>query len=197
MEPTAKQPQTTNAPAPSGPKFSQVFSITVKVLLALLLVSAIIGAVYGMLSSIGNSSSHARSDYSNEYLNGRSYYNQQAEDAPTKVPLSQWKRMIAQDIKGHCIREGMTTAEVEQSVGKPTNAKTVTYNAAGQATDKGDVWEYSIKKAINKPCSQYEGEKCADPVEYETKTSTLYFSPKGNLTYPYLSGNLKTYTFCD
>ena len=196
MEPQANRHQTTNATTPSGPKFSQVFSITVKVLLALLLISAIIGAVYGMLNSIGNSSSHKPLDYSNEYLNGRSYYNQQADEASTKVPLSQWKLMIALDIKGHCIREGMTTAEVEKSVGKPTNAKTVTYNATGQATDKGDVWEYSIKKAIDKPCSHYEGEKCADPVEYENKTATLYFSPKGNLTYPYLSGHLKTYTFC-
>jgi hypothetical protein len=171
-----------------------VFSTTLKVLLALFIISALLGVGYNILSTIGHSAgrNNSSSDFTHAYLNSRSYYNDKADDAHTKVPLSQWKRAIAQDIRHHCIHEGMTSDEVEQAVGKPTEAKTVTYGTGpGGEADKGDVWTYTVRKPIQRPCSRYEGEKCADPVEYETTTGTLYFSPKGNLTYPYLNGPLK------
>jgi hypothetical protein len=111
--------------------------------------------------------------------------------------LSKWKNVVADEIRGHCVREGMTSGEVEKAVGKPTSARTVTYEQGS----RGDVWEYATREVVNKPCTKYEGEKCADPIEYETKTATLYFSPNGHLTYPYLSGVLKIdvmdYSFAD
>ena len=193
MEPTAAQPQHAHPPQPPGPKFSQVFSVTLKVILALFVISIIIGVGYGILVSIGKSSSPSsiNHDFSDTYLNSRSSYNSGADDAHTKMPLSQWKRVIAEDIRGHCVRQGMTTHEVEKAVGKPTTAKVVNYGTSPDSTDKGEVWEYIVRNPISKPCSRYEGEKCADPVEYETKKATLYFSPQGNLTYPFLSGLLK------
>jgi hypothetical protein len=199
MEPTEQQPQTPAPPQSSAPKFGQVFSTTGKVLLALFLIFIGIGIVYAIINAIGNSSSSSSTaDYTNTYINRRTYYNDDADNASTKMPLSEWRRLVARDIKGHCIREGMTAAEVEKAVGKPTAAKTVTYGeGSAQSADKGDVWEYVTKEEVKKPCSRYEGEKCADPVEYETKKATLYFSPKGNLTYPYLNGPLKTSSYCD
>jgi hypothetical protein len=193
MEPTEGQPNAPIPPKASGPQFGQVFSTTGKVLLALFLISLGISIVYGIVVSIGNSgSSSLTSDYKNTYINGRSYYNDKADNASTKMPLSQWKKLIAHDIKGHCVREGMTPAEVEKAVGKPTTAKTVSYgDGAAQSADKGDVWEYTTQEVVKNPCSRYEGEKCIDPVEYKIKTGTLYFSPKGNLTYPYLNGPLR------
>jgi hypothetical protein len=193
MEPRETQPATQGTPQPSGPKFGTVFSTTLKVLLALVLISIGLAVIYGMFNSIDSSgSSSSKSDYTNNYANGRTYYNDKADNVSTKMPLSQWKQVIHDDIKGHCIREGMTAAEVERAVGKPTTAKVVSYdNGPSQAADKSDVWLYETRQELKKPCSKYDGEKCVDPVEYETKTATLYFSPKGNLTYPYLSGSLK------
>jgi hypothetical protein len=199
MEPGEEQSQTAPPPAPPAPKFKTVFSTTGKVLLALFVIFLGLGILYGIVKAIGNagsdSSSRLDADYTNTYLNSRTYYNQDADEAFTKMPLSQWKSLIASDIRGHCVRAGMTPDEVVKAVGKPTNAKTVKYGSAeGRTEDKGDVWEYTSRKVVEKPCSRYEGEKCADPVEYKTETATLYFSPNGHLTFPYLGKPLKTDT---
>jgi hypothetical protein len=168
------------------------------VILALFLISAGIAVVYGILTSIGSSGSNRdeATNYKDTYINSRTFYNKDADEAPTKMPLSQWKKAVATDIKGHCIQAGMTAAEVEKAVGKPTNAKTVTYGS-GSTADKGNIWEYVAQEIVKEPCSRYEGEKCADPVKYKTTTATLYFSPNGHLTYPYLNGKLKTHVYCE
>jgi hypothetical protein len=170
--------------------FGQVFSVTGKVLLALFLIGLGIGVIYLIISAVGSAShSSGSSDYTNTYINNREFYDKDADEAPTKVPSSRWKSGIAADIKGHCIREGMTYAEVEQAVGKPTSKKAIPPDGAN--SDKGEAWEYVKQEQVSKPCSKYEGDQCADPVEYQTKKATLYFSPNGHLTYPYLSGGLK------
>jgi hypothetical protein len=171
-------------------KFGDVFSTTLKVIGSLFLVSIVIGVIYAIVAgigSIGGSSTSSSPDYKDTYLNSRTYYDEKADTAPTKMPLSKWKNVVADEVRGHCIREGMTSAEVEKAVGKPMTAKTVAYEQGSKA----DVWEYTTREAVNKPCTKYDGEKCVDPTEYETKTATLYFSPNGHLTYPYLSGTLK------
>jgi hypothetical protein len=165
-------------------KASDAFS-TLKVLAPIFLISLVLFG-YAIFNGTGGGRSRSL-DYKNAYTNNRVVYDNNADEAPTKMPLSQWKMLIADNIKGHCLREGMTPAEVEQAVGEPTNARTVTYKGGVN----GDIWEYTKREVVVKPCSKYEGDKCVDPIEYETKTATLYFSPKGHLTYPYLSGPLK------
>jgi len=171
-------------------KFGDVFTTTLKVLASLFIISLVLSIVYALIygigSSVGSGGSRKPADYKDQYINSRTYYDSKADDAPSKMPLSQWRRIIAEDVKGHCIKEGMSTAEVELAVGKPTKAHTVTYAGGGS----GDVWEYAAQEVAKKPCSKYEGDKCTDPIEYKDNTATLYFSPKGHLTYPYISGPL-------
>lgn len=197
-EPNKVSEQSSNAPrtADGQPievtvEFKRVFSTTAKVMLSVFLILLGIGLVWAILESIpsrrSGSSEPEEVRYAHTYLDNKESYNKTADDAFTKMPLSQWKSVISTDIFGHCIREGMTTREVEKAVGKPTAIKSV---PPPDAADTGAVWEYTTKQVVNKPCSRYEGEKCADPVEYETKTATLYFSPNGHLTFPYLNGAL-------
>jgi hypothetical protein len=171
-------------------KFGDVFTTTLKVLASLFIISLVLSIVYALIygigSSVGTGGSRKPPDYKDQYVNSRTYYDSKADDAPSKMPLSQWRRVIAEDVKGHCIREGMSTAEVELAVGKPTKARTVTYAGGGS----GDVWEYAAQEVVTKRCSKYEGDKCIDPIQYKDNTATLYFSPKGHLTYPYIFGPL-------
>ena len=172
--------------------FSQVFSVTGKVVLALFLIGLGIGLIYLTINGIGSASysGTGTSDYTNTYMNSREYYDNKADEALTKMPLSAWKTRMAADISGHCVKEGMTSAEVEKAVGSPTSKKALP-PTNGATSDKAEAWEYVKQEKVDKPCGKYDGEKCADPVEYETKKATLYFSPNGHLTYPYLSGQLK------
>ena len=176
--------------------FSQVFSVTGKVILALFVIGLGIGLLYliiGVLGSAGYSgSSTSSTDYSSTYLNSRAYYDKDADEASAKVPLSQWKTMIAADIAGRCVRPEMTNDEVKRAVGEPTSKEVVPPPAGDASLNNGKAWQYVKQEQVSKPCSKYEGDKCAEPVEYKTEKATLYFSPNGHLTYPYLSEGLKT-----
>jgi hypothetical protein len=188
-------PQPTPVSVSLETPFGQVFSVTGKVILALFVIGLGIGLLYLIIGALGNasysgSSGGSASDYSRTYLNSRTYYDKDADEASTKMPLSQWKTWIAGDIAGHCIRAGMTFDEVKRAIGEPTSKEAVPPEDAN--SNKGEAWQYVKQVQLSKPCSKYEGDKCADPVEYKTEKATLYFSPTGHLTYPYLSDGLKT-----
>jgi hypothetical protein len=199
--PVSQMQQTVPQPTPVSVSletpFSQVFSVTGKVILALFVIGLGIGLLYLIIGALGNtgysgSSSGSATDYSRTYLESRAYYDKDADEAPTKVPLSQWKTMIAADIAGHCVRPGMTSDEVRRAVGEPTSKEVVPPPNGDASSNGGEAWQYVKREQVSKPCSKYEGDKCADPVEYKTEKATLYFSPNGHLTYPYLSEGLKT-----
>lgn len=203
-------PQPTPVAVSLETPFGQVFSVTSKVILALFVISLGIGFVYLIINALGKASDSARSGdsdrsggtdgaYSRTYLNSRAYYDKEADAAPTAMPLSKWKTSIAADIAGHCIREGMTFDEVKRAIGEPTSKEAVPPEEAN--SNKGEAWQYVKQVQLSKPCSKYEGDKCADPVEYETEKATLYFSPTGHLTYPFQSEGLKPdlgdkYSYC-
>lgn len=172
--------------------FSQVFSVTGKVILALFIIGLGIGLLCLLIYKLSHPSySGKSSDISRTYLDSRAEYDKDADEAPASVPLSQWKKIIAADIAGHCVRPGMTYDEVKRAVGEPTSKEVVPPPQGNASLNNGEAWQY-VKQEVSEPCSKYEGEKCAEPVKYQSTKATLYFSPTGHLTYPFLSAWLKT-----
>ena len=168
--------------------FSEIFSITWKVLLALFLISIGVGFVYliiihGGVSSI-RSGSKSDEGFKHEYINAKEYYDKKADEKHTTLPQSKWNQLIASAIKQHCPVEGMTQADAESALGKPS-AFAPTKGISGN----GETWQY--EQTTQEKCLKYNGEDCA---EYQLKheTVTLYFSPSGHLTYPLEGGWLRT-----
>ena len=85
-------------------KFGDVFTTTLKVLASLFIISLVLSIVYALIygigSSVGTGDSRKPTDYKDQYINSRTYYDSKADDAASKMPLSQWKRVIAEDVKG-------------------------------------------------------------------------------------------------
>lgn len=151
-------------------KFSEVFSTTLKVILALILIGACGSVVYwiiGAASSGHGSGSIAGSHDSSTGTDAMNEYDRRADDRHTKMPKSQWDKIVAQAIKQHCPFEGMTKDEVEKALGKPENT---------DVFSTGDFWKYEL--ADEKKCSRYDGDKC---VEHPVETKTLMFTPNGHL----------------
>jgi SmpA / OmlA family len=164
-------------------KFSEVFSTTWKVLLALFLISLAIGLVtlvIGVMGGTGGGSSSAGLDHPEiDYDN--------ADNASTKVPKSLWDRMIKGNMDAHVPMEGMSKSQIEQILGKPsTSART----SDGMG---GETWTYT-KVEKSGECQKYQGDTCVEYGPDETKTETLYFSPRGHLT---TGGDFFAFNGCD
>jgi hypothetical protein len=154
------------------PKFSDVFSTTWKALLALFLISLGVTFVWLVIAAIGNTKNGSTSD---EWRNEVKQKN--ADEAPTKMPKSQWDREIQRCIKEHTLIEGMSKDEVRRAVG-------------GE-----EPWTYSIviRKGTDQNCIRYAGEDCAEYPPDETKTFSLHFTPTGNLIWDDDSIGLSVY----
>jgi hypothetical protein len=156
-------------------KFSEVFSITLKVLGALLLISVAASVIYAIFVGIGKiGNSAGGSSASPDSLGANSTLFEMADQKHTRVPLSQWNKIIEAAIKVHCPLEGMTREQVSKSVGEP---KTKTTGS------QGEVWNYERDVELAE-CVRYNGDSCAEH-KTDHQTATYYFSPSGNLAYPF------------
>lgn len=159
------------------PTFGEVFSTTWKVLLALFLISLGMGLMYLILAVIGSRSTSSTSstrdadDWSNEYRQ------RSADDAPTKMPKSQWDEEMKRCAREGTVIEGMSKEEVGRAVGGK------------------EPWTFSIVtlKSTDQKCIRYAGERCVQYPPDEVKTFVLRFTPKGHLIWDGDSIGLSVY----
>jgi hypothetical protein len=152
-------------------QFKDVFSTTLKVLLALLIISAVLGVGFLFLGGvIGGLASIAKSP-SPTTTTENDVREDEADAIRTTMPKSLWDAGIARAVKKHCYTEGMSKEEVAQALGEPTQ-KT-------DHTSVGDDWTWRLPSG---KCLKYDGDKCA---EQEKREKVIFFTPKGNV---YLEG---------
>jgi hypothetical protein len=151
-------------------KFDEVFSITWKVLLSLFLISLATGVVYFFVAGMG-SVSRRKVVEDDEWQ--RNYRNTSADDAPTKMPRSQWNTKLERCVVDQTVIEGMTKGEVKQAVA-------------------GDGVNYSITVAKG-TCQRYNGEECIEYSPDQNKTFVLSYTPNDHLIWNSDSIGLSVY----
>jgi hypothetical protein len=136
--------------------FGDVFSTTAKVILALLIISAIGALAIKMLGGLGDAVRSPQIDQAQE----------SADEIRNKMPQTRWAKGVAKAIKEHCVTDGMSEAEVVQSLGAPTEKR----NYTGES-------EWTWKLAPGE-CQQYEGDNC---LKREERRRTIQLTAKGNV----------------
>jgi len=99
--------------------------------------------------------------------------NENADNAPAKMPPSDWNKLIASAMQQRCALEGMTKEQVEKAFGKPASS---TIEAG-----KSEVWKY--EQNIEGDCIRNEVAKCVEHLSVHQE-SIYRFSPNGHLIYP-------------
>ncbi len=142
-------------------QFKDVFSTTLKVLLALLIISVVLGVGFLILGGLGSIASGPSST-----ANSPSTSSDNIETKPdalrTTMPKSVWERGIARAVKKHCITDGMSKEEVARAWGEPTKKE-----------DANWTWQLPPGK-----CLKYDGDKCT---EKEERHKIIFFTAKGNV----------------
>ena len=133
--------------------FSDVFSITWKVLLALGIVSAIIGT-------------KTTEDRPAGIAKTPQLQFDEADAFRTTMPKSVWDKGIERAVKKRCFIQGMNKEEVTRAVGEPTT-KT--------SSPSGNSWTYQLSPGKR---LKYDGDTC---IEKETHEQIVFFTPKGNV----------------
>jgi len=147
--------------------FSEVFSITVKVLLALILLSLLLGATLGVIGLLGwiasphHESASAATDWDQVIDRDK------ADNFRSSVPSSKWNRAITRAKNHHCFFRGMTKDEVLSALGAPSEKQ--------DFADNGSAWTWTWQ---TKKCLRYDGEHCA---EYDRDHQIVFFTPKGHV----------------
>lgn len=153
--------------------FSEVFSVTVKVLLALVLVSVIIGGGFLILGLIGTSpAGHSMSAAEAEW--DEVIDRDRADFAHQAMPISKWNNAVLRARARHCVFRGMSKDDVLASFGPPTEK-----NETNDSGKNGSSWTWKWVWHSG-DCIRYQGDTCAE-YKHEEKWKTIYFTPKGNV----------------
>jgi hypothetical protein len=147
-------------------KFTEVFSITLKVVIALVVIASVIGIVQFLGAKLispsrenaTSSSSPTAAEDQNEYLDVK------ADAKPDTMPASAWKKLVETAISSHCALEGMSASETTQALGHPVSI--------GEE-DARPRWKYAVTN--KKKCLKYSGEQC---VEYDQDIYFVHFTKK-------------------
>jgi hypothetical protein len=138
--------------------FGDVFSTTAKVILALLIISAVSAVAIKMLGGAVDAVRSPQIDQVQE----------SADETRNKMPQTRWAKGVAKAIKEHCVTDGMSEAEVLQSLSAPTEK--TNYDGG-----EGGAWTWKLPAG---ECLQYEGDNC---VKREERHRTIQFTAKGNV----------------
>jgi hypothetical protein len=152
----------------------EVLSNIRKVIAAIVVIAVAVGAVYLIASRMSARGADQPGRAGRDFAGGTSAIaNQNADNAPARMPLGDWNNLIASAMRQHCAIEGMTKEQVEKAFGKPSTST----GLAG----KGEVWKY--EQNIEGDCIRNEVAKCVEHLGIHLE-SIYYFSPNGHLTYP-------------
>jgi hypothetical protein len=142
-------------------KFSEVFSITWKVLLALLLISILcavgslvfFGTVGGIVSAIIGTKSTQDQRFEVRSTS-QSLQFDEADAFRTTMPQSAWNRGMERAVRKHCYIKGMNEEEVARALGPPTTKES---NASF-----GDTWTWLLPGG---KCLKYDGDSCVEKAQ--------------------------------
>jgi hypothetical protein len=134
--------------------------------IAIVVISVAIGAIYVIVNRMS-----ARG--ASEPSPALSIANDNADNAPAKMPPSDWNKLIASAMQQRCAIEGMTKEQVEKAFGKPSSST--------GGPGKGEVWKY--EQNIEGDCIRNEVAKCVEHLSVHQE-SIYNFSPNGHLAYP-------------
>jgi hypothetical protein len=148
-----------------------------------------LGLAYLIIGAIGNSTSRVSIPSNAEaYTQSKEYYDKKAEEKHTRLPQSQWNKIVVAAIRQHCPIEGMTKDEAQKALGNPiSTSATTSYVGEEKASvlGRGETWH--DERTTQGKCLRYEGDNCAE-YETEKETATFYLSPNGYLIYPFIGG---------
>ncbi len=149
-------------------QFKDVFSTTLKVLLALVLISAALGIgvlfLGGVIAGLGSKSAPVSTSTAKSDNDARA---DEADSIRTTMPKSLWDAGMARAIAHHCYTDGMSEEEVAQALGEP--ASKADYGIRGAS------WTWQLPSG---KCLRYDGDKC---IQHETREKIIFFTAKGNV----------------
>ncbi len=152
------------------PKFSDVFSITWKVLLALVLISVlcVVGSLifFGTIGGIGRAILGTKEVHPVGTPSALQPKFDEADAFRTTMPKSVWDKGMDRAVKKRCFIQGMNKEEVARALGEPT---TKTSGALSSS------WTYQLPPG---KCLKYDGDTC---IEREKHEQVVFFTPKGNV----------------